>query len=482
MITLTRSRARSLRSVLRRSTLGLIPRGPVPPLYFRAEGGQLRAHYRYGALAVEHITSCDPECTGIVVLPLDALAEFEGRDETAVALEADVPERTTVRWVDRGIPQVREYTTPALDTPGPMPATPRFSWSDISIGLLDALAEASETACDESTRYALGCVLLRGDTGEIAATDGHQLLVQGGFCLPWTDDVLIQRSRIFASRALPRDQPLAIGKTETHIVLRSGPWTIFQEVHKDARFPRVEAAIPSVSDTATRLQLNADDVRFLLPALGRLPGRDEDNAPVTLDLNGQIAVRARDVDTPSITELVLTRSSYDGAPIRVSTNRAFLSRALRLAFTEIEVSASESPLICRGRFRTYAWQPLAKDSAIAPSDGAIRIESTMNDRPTPVAAHRPTKTRTTVNEPRPLNGHTTRNGDTPAHSTPAENPTPDGLAALIREAEALHEVLSDARTRTSRLVVALRRHRKRERLVSTTLAALKGLKLPEVVA
>ena len=55
-----------------------------------------------------------------------------------------------------------------------------------------------------------------------------------------------------------------------------------------------------------------------------------------------------------------------------------------------------------------------------------------------------------------------------------------GLAALIREAGAIHETLTDARARTGRLVIALRRHRKRERLVSTTLASLKALKLQDV--
>ena len=85
MITLTRRQAQCLRGVYRRSVLGLAQRGAVPILSFHAEGGQLRAHYRYGALAVEHITSCDPACTGLVVVPLDALAEFGCHDPDTTA-------------------------------------------------------------------------------------------------------------------------------------------------------------------------------------------------------------------------------------------------------------------------------------------------------------------------------------------------------------------------------------------------------------
>ena len=61
-----------------------------------------------------------------------------------------------------------------------------------------------------------------------------------------------------------------------------------------------------------------------------------------------------------------------------------------------------------------------------------------------------------------------------------EGPGPGGLAALIQEAEALHEALADAKVRAGRLTVALRRYRRRERLVSNTLASLKALKLQDV--
>jgi hypothetical protein len=480
MITLTRRQARCLRGVFRRSVLGLIQRGPAPLLLLRTDGGQLRAHYRHGALAIEHATACDSRSEGIVALPLDALAEIEGRDETSVVLEATAPERTAARWVDRGIPQAREFTAPALDTPGPLPALPTV-WSDSSIGLLDALAEATASACDDSTRYALGCVFLKGSTGEVAATDGHQLLVQGGFDLPWSGNVMVRRAPVFARKALPRDQPLEVGKTASHVVLRIGPWTLFLEVQTEGRFPDVVRAIPAAGTSPTHLRLDSDDVRFLLPALDRLPGRDEDNAPATLDLNGSVAIRAQGEGQSQATELVLSRSRYEGLPVRLNMNREFLSRALRLGFTDIDIGAAESPLVCRDAFRTYAWQPMSSDSAIEPRDDVTRIESALCTISEPVHEHRPTKARSTLNEPRPSNGHATHNGDSPDHTSPAETPAPDGLAALIREAESLHEALADARTRTGRLVVALRRHRKRERLVTSTLATLRELKLPEAV-
>ena len=116
---------------------------------------------------------------------------------------------------------------------------------------------------------------------------------------------------------------------------------------------------------------------------GRLPGADESDAPATLDLNGKVAVRARAGQEGPATELILSRSSYTGQPIRLQTNREFLARAIRLGFVEVEVVDADTPLACRDDRRVLAWQPLSKDSAIGPSDDATRIESDSRPASTP---------------------------------------------------------------------------------------------------
>ena len=108
MITLTRRMARRLRGVLRRPALGLARAGPIAPLVLEADGGRLRARYRHGGLAVEHDSPCPRADSGSVALPLEALADFEGRDETPVAIEAIGPQTTRARWADRGVPASRE--------------------------------------------------------------------------------------------------------------------------------------------------------------------------------------------------------------------------------------------------------------------------------------------------------------------------------------------------------------------------------------
>ena len=54
-------------------------------------------------------------------------------------------------------------------------------------------------------------------------------------------------------------------------------------------------AFPAPDAATSRLRLDPADAAFLADALGRLPGADRPNAPVTVDLNGRVAVRARGV-------------------------------------------------------------------------------------------------------------------------------------------------------------------------------------------
>ena len=474
MITLTRRQAHRLRTIFRRSVLGIGHRGSIAPLVLHAEGTQLRAQYRYAGLAVDHTFDVDAHGSDSIALPLDALADIEGRDESPVTLEAAAPDRTVVHWTDRGIPQTRDYTVPALDALAPFPDLPR-SWTELPAGLLDALAEATITCCDDSTRYALNSILLRASTGEIVATDGHQILIQGGFRFPFTGDVLVKRSPIFANKALPREMPVSVGKTDTFVVLRAGSWTLFLEV-QDGRFPRIDQVIPDAQATTTRLRLDAGDASFLAQALDRLPGADGLHSPATLDLNGRIAVRARGADQTQATELVLAHSSYTGTPVRINANREFLARAIRLGFPELEIVDADSPVVLRDRERVFGFQPLSKESAIEPADDVIRIES-----PSLPPCSTP-KANITHEGPFPMSETTTpvkppkENG----RHLAGEHPHAGSLAALIQETEALHEVLTDARARAGRLTVALRRYRRRERLVSQTLASLKALKLQEV--
>jgi hypothetical protein len=514
MITLSRRQARRLRAVFRRSVLGITNRGHVPPLVLRADpGAGLRVRHHQPHLAVECLLPNAVESGESLAVPLEALADVEGRADSPVVLEAVASNRTVARWEDRGIPQVCEYAVPAPLGLPPFPEPPA-AFASCSEGLLDALAAAGETGTDDSTRYALNCIQLRAGTFQVIATDGHQILAQGGFRFPWEGDRLIRRSPLFTNRELPRDRPIEVGESAGHIVLRAGSWTIALAVQTEARFPRVDEVITATGEPRTRLRLAPEDARFLVQALDRLPGAEEHNTPVTVDLNGRVAVRARAEGQDRPTELILCRSGFTGPPVRLNTNRAFLARALGLGFMEVQVFGPSDPLYCREGLRSYVWQPLDRESSIEPADDAIRIESLAADPSTPPVGT--TRGHATEDEPAartrpqaapegpgPRSGPAHGNGvggNSIAQAEVAANGKVNGIAhgngangngachgsgatglsALIQEAEELHRTLADAQARSRRLLGGLRRQRKQARLMSSTLATLKQLRLQDV--
>jgi hypothetical protein len=231
------------------------------------------------------------------------------------------------------VPQVREYEAPDIEQLPAFPEAPeRFSGLEPSA--LKALENAAHTAAQEGLRIALQKLQLRGDKGELVGTAGRQLLFYAGMAFPWKGDVLVPPVGCLACRELPPDAPIALGKTDTHVCIRVGAWTFFLAIDTESRFPKVEESIPGLAGKITTWRLSPPDAAFLAKVLPRLPGGADDSAPLTLDLDGEITVRARAEGQGRQTEVVLNRSEVVGPAVRLVTNRKYLARALQLGFGE----------------------------------------------------------------------------------------------------------------------------------------------------
>ena len=87
----------------------------------------------------------------------------------------------------------------------------RLAVDDAGAGFLAALHEATRSAARDGVRFALQRVLLSGSKGEVVASDGRQLLVQGGFSFPWTADLLVPATGLFGCKELNADSPVQVG-------------------------------------------------------------------------------------------------------------------------------------------------------------------------------------------------------------------------------------------------------------------------------
>jgi hypothetical protein len=248
-----------------------------------------------------------------------------------------------------------------------------------------------------------------------------------------------------------------------------GQWTFHFRLNVDGRFPRVDECLPSDTSATTTLEIADSDAAFVLSNVKRLPTSDDFNQPVTLDLNGEVVVRAKGEDAQPATEFALVNSTRFGDVIRLNTNRNLFARALSLGFRRLHFIAPDQPAFCRDDNRTYVWAPLGGDGAILSTKNTNRIESPRSPTSRVVARTQPNTRRTTQPMTTSNNNGNGRKSAAPAPATEADSGSP------IEQAEALRDSLKDALDKTRDLVRVLKRQKKTSRIVEATLTSLRQL-------
>ncbi|MGE0757209.1 MAG: hypothetical protein AB7F89_26580 [Pirellulaceae bacterium] len=370
MITLTRFQARQVRAVFLR-TLNGSARGSGPvPIQIQADTHGLRLRAGTSAAAVEF---CDPRpfAPETLTVPVELLTQSEGRTHDLVTIERSSPDEVLASWTDEGVPQLRRY--PLVTASADFPPTPA-SWSDNPGELLDALQAATQTADREASRYALHRWQLRGDSGQVVATDGRQLLLQGGFTFPWPGHLLVTPTTVFGSRELPRPARVQVARTDLHVCLRAGCFTFWLAIDTQGRFPDVDRSMKQPTEASATIEIAEADAAYVIPVLDRLPGGDEPHGPLTVEANGSILLRSRSDQAARPTEVLLPRSRLAGDPLQLNTNRHYLRRALQLGFRQLHVFGQERTVLCQDAQRSYVWALLAADDALPPASDAMRIE------------------------------------------------------------------------------------------------------------
>ena len=492
MLTISRSLARQLRAVLRRMNRGNGRLEPASVLLTAGRDGLSVSLCSWDHAAVYHQAGSVP--ADEIAIPLAALDDFAGKSDEPVILEAVSPGKVQARWNDANVPQIVAYECSDGNRKPAVPEAPT-QWTNNGPELLRALRDAIETSGELTARPGLNCVQLTGSNGRIAATNGKQLLVQEGYRFPWSEALLVPRSPAVLAKEVPLDASVEVGRTKTHVALRLGNWTFYLRIDADSRFPNIDAVIPRSSQIASRCKIAPEDAGFLLRTLPRLPGQDDEHAPVTIDLHDGVVIRAKAAEQGRVTEVVLQRSMASGKAIRFCTDRELLARALNLGFNEIQIVDAATPILCEDGHRRYVWMALERD-AISPTADAVRIvsDSTAVGEPAP---NKPRLARHS-RQRSALNGTTSHVGiqKSSAEMLPAPFPNANqeastvaqatqvrsrisgadnGLQSLIDEAEALKSVLRDAYTRTHHILATARRQRKQANAVQAAMASLRQL-------
>jgi hypothetical protein len=455
LITISRNLARQIASVTKRALSISQRQFSTHVARFQAGPDGLTITATTAQAAIQH-HDADPREKCELFVPLDCLKTVGNTKETPVTLEM-IEGQLQAQWQDGAVPRTAVWPFRDEQAMSAFPPSPTAFVENPS-ELLIAIRDAMLATDANPTRFALNCLRLRGSDGSIAATDGRQIFKQSGFHFGFDDDVLFYPSPVLSCKELPMNTIIGIARTEEHIVLRIGSWTFYQTIEKNRRFPRIEDVIPSKNGIGTTLNLSRSDSKFLHDSLNRLPAIDETNQPVTIDLNGHVAVRAKSAQDIHPTELVLQTSQRDGREVRLATDRRFLLRAIELGFESIYFDDDNHPAMCDNGNRTFVWALLAKDGIVAPAPQATIIES-----PCSQPNHKPSR-----EKPHPMKTKTPLPPEqNPSDSKPSKSP--------IEQAIVFRDELRKLLGNLNELIRTLKRQKQKQRLMQTTLQSLKQL-------
>jgi hypothetical protein len=459
MIQISRRNIRTIRTMIRQ-TLGITSsrRAPAVTLRNPDSGGVLRIQSATAKAAIEfrlESLALDPDSFSI---PYQALMSCEGSQEELVNFVRNKDE-VIVQWTDAGIPQSLTFSA---GEPVEMP--PVATLTSIEPRFIAAISDAVDTTSTESTRFALDCVRLRGSDGQLAASDGGQAILETGFHFPWSDTVLVPACDVFSSREFAAAEEVLIGRSDDWVTVQANACTVHLKIEKERCFPDLDLQIPGEEAAVTKLALADTDVSFLLESAPKLPAAEETNAPVTIELNGVVAIRAAAEASDQITELVLSNSRRVGEEILFQTDRTFLCRAAQLGFREIQLRDNTAPAYCRDDRRMYLWALLDEESVLRASDETTRISSPVVSDSLPQSKGKSSTMVTTASS-----------RAVPARASTASSNDTEVNPNLLTQAETLRDSLNQALSDTRELITLIKRNQKQNRLVETTLRSLKQL-------
>ena len=357
-------------------------------------------------------------------------------------------------WEESGSPRESKWTPlPEPDASSlALPKTLKFNDRTI----LDALHQCGKTTLPASVKFALKRLQIQGETGQIAGTDGRQLLIYSGFSFPFSDAVLVPAVPIFGQREFAATKDVRIGKTATHVVV-IGPWTIWLLIESEGRFPNVDAVIPRHPEHV--LHLEESDRQKAMDFLAPAAKGQVETLSVTVEFGAQPALRLRAGSDNATCEIALDNSRCEGAPTTLVLNRDNLQRGLSLGLRDIRTPSENGPVVFQDKRRTYVVTALVPSQAIP----AIRSRATAISRPQQVI-------------PIPQGVHSMAS-ETNGRAASPPGPTPTEALDFMAEAEGLRDAMFDCARRAGRLVALLKQLQKQRRVLETAWSSLKNLRL-----
>ncbi len=468
--------------------LGIRPRDTGPLVEFRVANGLLTIRTGNDQAAMRFQTETELRIEKSFTISFGLLRELCKASTKSIQFDferASHIDAVEVRYQSAGESVVQAVKSELNDYQFPLPPP---SWTGNPGELLTAIQQAMASTTKESSRYALELIQLDGASGRVTGTDGHQLFTQTGFDFPFNEALLVRSNRFVDAKEFESTQQVRVGVDDSRawLSLQTGDWTVHLPVDPISRFPKIEPLIQRTGHECTTLILTEEDSERLRNGLGDLPAAKEAYSPVTVDMNGQVIIRARGEDEQRVTELRLGSSVSRGIASCFETNRKYLQRASEMGFREIESSLQDSRVSCRDGNRLYLWMTLGAGATSAnasnPSNSAPATERSPISPEIPEvsqteAATCPLSSNNLSPQPQETSMTTSsHSGNGRVSSSASEgNTSEQAQENVIEQAERVRDSLTVSLSDVRSLISLLKKQKKQNRLVRSTLASLREL-------
>ena len=354
----------------------------------------------------------------------------------------------------------------------------------------DSFRQALDCCSDDASRHVIQHVCLDTRPAEghyLAATNGTHLFCANSFQFDLKAPVLIPNlpflrwTKFMEDGAIELSVSPQTGNTGRWAQLKSGPWTLLAR-SSDLVFPNWKQVVPAAMSPRprTRVRFDAQAIETLLSGVPRLPGGDELNRPVKLEITGStLTVKAKDKDAPDWTCLTVAGATITGKPLSISLNRDYLLKALRFGLTTVEIEDDLSPLDFFEGGRRMIVMPVRPSEAQAVPASATPASSNPSPSETPASAtpSAPTEeTPTAETKPTmPQNPMPPERGTRPVAPVNGETSYAPVIAHLDGVKAKLRDVLTELNEAVTRLKAAEKEQKVSTKEIESVRATLRSL-------
>ncbi len=324
------------------------------------------------------------------------------------------------------------------------PASPDFQddGEGLDEHLKTAIAQALACSSDDPSRFALAGAWLdvtSRDAHYVMGTDGRHLFSANSFRLGLDESVLIPSHRFLEWNGFRGDggwrlrlQSPKDNQEDAWIQLASNRWT-FAIRRENSEIPKWRLVVPE--NGATTVILGDKAMAFLLDALPALPGHDQGNHPVRLDVAaGSLTVTGCDPRTGHYTTLPVDDVDIRGTDLSITVNREFVIKAVKWELNHLSLTDSCTPLVFSNGGRRLIAMPMRMEGpAVAPAPEAS-APADSNDTTASIEPDAGTEP-----EPQPEPEPMTKNR-TPATTDTTEAEPPEPTTMPVSRLPAIHAI------------------------------------------